>query len=140
MTNVLLKALPAGLTDVIMVGLLILFGSVFGVSAEEISITATLLLAIVGLQILFELSKPMNIFRWIVWFGMLIGLLICVLFMGELFGINQVTLKSGLLLLVFAFATMPVFNHLCRFVKKAEDFFIRINEKKKKRKADKYGQ
>ena len=140
LTNVLLKALPAGLTDVIMVGLLILFGSVFGVSAEEISITATLLLAIVGLQILFELSKPMNIFRWIVWFGMLIGLLICVLFMGELFGINQVTLKSGLLLLVFAFATMPVFNHLCRFVKKAEDFFIRINEKKKKRKADKYGQ
>ncbi len=140
LTNVLLKALPAGLTDVIMVGLLILFGSVFGVSSEEISITATLLLAIVGLQILFELSKPMNIFRWIVWFGMLFGLLICVLFMGELFGINQVTLKSGLLLLVFAFATMPVFNHLCQFIRKAEAFFIRMNEKKKKRKADKYGQ
>lgn len=140
LTNVLLKALPAGLTDVIMVGLLILFGSVFGVSSEEISITATLLLAIVGLQILFELSKPMNIFRWIVWFGMLFGLLICVLFMGELFGINQVTLKSGLLLLVFAFATMPVFNHLCQFIRKAEAFFIHMNEKKKKRKADKYGQ
>lgn len=140
LTNVLLKALPAGLTDVIMVGLLILFGSVFGVSSEEISITATLLLAIVGLQILFELSKPMNIFRWIVWFGMLFGLLICVLFMGELFGINQVTLKSGLLLLVFAFATMPVFNYLCQFIRKAEAFFIRMNEKKKKRKADKYGQ
>ncbi|WP_461811124.1 cation-translocating P-type ATPase [Faecalimonas sp.] len=140
LTNVLLKALPAGLTDVIMVGLLILFGSVFGVSSEEISITATLLLAIVGLQILFELSKPMNIFRWVVWFGMLFGLLICVLFMGELFGINQITLKSGLLLLVFAFATMPVFNHLCQFIRKAEEFFIRINEKKKKRKAEKYGQ
>ena len=140
LTNVLLKALPAGLTDVIMVGLLILFGNVFKVSSEEISITATLLLAIVGLQILFELSKPMNIFRWVVWSGMMIGLLICVLFMGELFGISQVTMKSGLLLLVFAFATMPVFNHLCQFIRRAEEFFIRINEKKKKRKADKYGQ
>ena len=140
LTNVLLKALPAGLTDVIMVGLLILFGNVFKVSSEEISITATLLLAIVGLQILFELSKPMNIFRWVVWIGMMIGLLICVLFMGELFGISQVTMKSGLLLLVFAFATMPVFNHLCQFIRRAEEFFIRINEKKKKRKADKYGQ
>lgn len=140
LTNVLLKALPAGLTDVIMVGLLILFGNVFKVSSEEISITATLLLAIVGLQILFELSKPMNIFRWVVWIGMMIGLLICVLFMGELFGISQVTVKSGLLLLVFAFATMPVFNHLCQFIRRAEEFFIRINEKKKKRKADKYGQ
>ena len=140
LTNVLLKALPAGLTDVIMVGLLILFGNVFKVSSEEISITATLLLAIVGLQILFELSKPMNIFRWVVWSGMMIGLLICVLFMGELFGISQVTVKSGLLLLVFAFATMPVFNHLCQFIRRAEEFFIRINEKKKKRKADKYGQ
>ena len=70
---------------------------------------------------------------------MMIGLLICVLFMGELFGISQVTMKSGLLLLVFAFATMPVFNHLCQFIRRAEDF-IRINEKKKKRKADKYGQ
>ena len=140
LTNVLLKALPAGLTDVIMVGLLILFGNVFKVSSEEMSITATLLLAIVGLQILFELSKPMNIFRWVVWIGMMIGLLICVLFMGELFGISQVTVKSGLLLLVFAFATMPVFNHLCQFIRRAEEFFIRINEKKKKRKADKYGQ
>lgn len=133
LTNVFLKALPAGLTDVIMVGLLVAFGRVFGVSSEEISITATLLLAIVGLQILLELSKPMNIFRWVVWFGMLAGLLICVIFMGSLFGIDQVTVKSGLLLLVFAFATIPVFNQLSTIVKRIEVFFEAQHLKHKKR-------
>lgn len=136
LTNVSLKALPAGLTDVIMVGLLVVFGRVFGVSAEEISITATLLLAIVGLQILRELSKPMNLFRWVVWFGMLGGLLICVIFMGGLFGVEQITVKSGLLLLVFAFATIPVFNQLSLTVKRAEVFFqaMYLRHKKKGKK------
>lgn len=133
LTNVLLKALPAGLTDVIVVGMLVLFGHVFRVSSEEISVTATLLLAIVGLQILLELSKPMNIFRWAVWFGMLAGLLICVIFMGGLFGIDRITIKSGLLLLVFAFATIPVFNHLSDFIKKAEVFFVEMHLKHKRK-------
>lgn len=132
LTNVFLKALPAGLTDVIIVGLLILYGHVFEVSSEEISITATLLLAIVGLQILMQLSKPMNVFRWVVWFGMLAGLLVCVIFMGELFGVEQITLKSGLLLLVFAFATIPVFNQLSNIIRRVEIFFETLHLKHKK--------
>ena len=66
LTNVLLKALPAGLTDVLIVGFLTVFGQTFGMSNEEISTAATLLLAIVGLMILFKISTPMNVFRWIV--------------------------------------------------------------------------
>lgn len=133
LTNVFLKALPAGLTDVVMVGMLVLFGYVFRVSAEEISVTATLLLAIVGLQILLKLSKPMNVFRWIVWFGMLAGLLICVIFMGNFFGIEQVTAKSGLLLVVFAFATIPIFNQLSDIIKRVEIFFEEMHLKHKRR-------
>ena len=79
LTNVLLKALPAGLTDVLIVGFLTVFGQTFGMSNEEISTAATLLLAIVGLMILFKISKPMNVFRWIVWSAMVAGLLFCCL-------------------------------------------------------------
>ncbi len=129
LTNVFLKALPAGLTDVIMVGLLVLFGGVFGVSFQEISVTATLLLAIVGMEILFELSKPMNIFRWIVWFGMLAGLFVCVVFMGGLFGIADITIRSILLLIVFAAATIPVFTCLSKGIRRMEIFFVEMRLK-----------
>lgn len=133
LTNVLLKALPAGLTDVIMVGMLMLFGIVFGVSSEEISVTATLLLAIVGLQILFQLSKPMNTFRWVVWCGMLVGLLISAIFAGGWFGLEEITLKSVLLLIVFAVATLPVFTQLVKIVEKIELFFEQYHMKRKRK-------
>lgn len=130
LTNVFLKALPAGLTDVVMVGMLMVFGIVFGVSSEEISVTATLLLAIVGLQILFQLSKPMNAFRWVVWCGMLAGLLLSAVFAGQWFGVEEVTLKSGLLLVIFAIATLPVFTQLVRLVERIERLFEQHHQKR----------
>ncbi len=110
LTNVFLKALPAGLTDVVMVGMLVIYGEVFGVSQEEISVTATLLLAIVGLQILMQLSKPMNVFRWIVWGGMSAGLLLSAIFMGGWFGIEEVTINVGLQILMQLSKPMNVFR------------------------------
>ena len=60
--NILLTALPAGLTDFLIVSFLSLFGIAFGLTSEEISTTATFLLAIVGFMILFKISHPMNKF------------------------------------------------------------------------------
>ena len=54
LSNVLLKALPGGLTDVIAVGALVLFGQVFEVEAEDIATAATALLAVVGFMLLFQ--------------------------------------------------------------------------------------
>ena len=133
LTNVFLKALPAGLTDVVMVGMLVLFGIVFGVSSEEISVTATLLLAIVGLQILYQLSKPMNPFRRIVWYGMLAGLLISAIFAGGWFGLEEITFKSVLLLIIFAIATLPIFTQLVKIVEKIELFFEQYHMKRKRK-------
>ena len=130
--NVFFKALPAGLTDVIMVGILMLFGKIFKVSSEEISVTSTLLLAVVGLQILHKLSKPMNKFRWIVWYGMAAGLIICSLFLGDLFGIRTITLESAMLLLVFSLATIPIFTYLTYLVKKLEKVYGKKRKKRKK--------
>ena len=39
-------------------------------------------------MILFKISKPMNVFRWIVWSAMVAGLLFCVIFLKNLFGIG----------------------------------------------------
>lgn len=130
LTNVLLKALPAGLTDVLIVGFLTIFGQTFGLSNEEISTAATLLLAIVGLMILFKISKPMNVFRWIVWGGMVAGLLFCVIFLKDLFGIGVMTRKCCMTLIIFAIATEPLLRYISQIVAGARKRVLRKYEKR----------
>ena len=83
LTNVFLKALPAGLTDVLAVGALVVFGQTFGVASKDISTAATMLLAIVGFMILYRICQPMNALRMIVWIGCVIGLLGCSIFLPQ---------------------------------------------------------
>ena len=130
LTNVLLKALPAGLTDVLIVGFLTVFGQTFGMSNEEISTAATLLLAIVGLMILFKISKPMNVFRWIVWSSMVAGLLFCVIFLKNLFGIGVMTQKCCMTLIVFAVATEPLLRYISQIVAGIRKRVLRRREKR----------
>ena len=130
LTNVLLKALPAGLTDVLIVGFLTVFGQTFGMSNEEISTAATLLLAIVGLMILFKISKPMNVFRWIVWSAMVAGLLFCVIFLKNLFGIGVMTRKCCMTLIVFAVATEPLLRYISQIVAGIRKRVLRRRDKR----------
>ena len=130
LTNVLLKALPAGLTDVLIVGFLTVFGQTFGMSNEEISTAATILLAIVGLMILFKISKPMNVFRWIVWSAMVAGLLFCVIFLKNLFGIGVMTRKCCMTLIVFAVATEPLLRYISQIVTGIRKRVLRRREKR----------
>ena len=130
LTNVLLKALPAGLTDVLIVGFLTVFGQTFGMSNEEISTAATLLLAIVGMMILFKISKPMNVFRWIVWSAMVAGLLFCVIFLKNLFGIGVMTRKCCMTLIVFAVATEPLLRYISQIVAGIRKRMLRRREKR----------
>lgn len=130
LTNVLLKALPTGLTDVLIVGFLTVFGQTFGMSNEEISTAATLLLAIVGLMILFKISKPMNVFRWIVWSAMVAGLLFCVIFLKNLFGIGVMTRKCCMTLIVFAVATEPLLRYISQIVAGIRKRVLRRREKR----------
>ena len=111
LTNVLIKALPAGITDFLVVGALVVFGQTFGVNAKDISTACTMLLAIVGFMILYNISKPMNILRWCVWAGSMIGLLACSIFLGNLFAIGSMSTRCIMLFVVFAIITEPVLRY-----------------------------
>ncbi|MGM9604095.1 MAG: HAD-IC family P-type ATPase, partial [Faecousia sp.] len=84
--NVLLKALPAGLTDFLVVGALVVFGSVFDVNEADISTACTMLLAIVGFMILCHISRPLNPMRWSILGSCIVGLLVCSILLGDIFG------------------------------------------------------
>ena len=123
LTNVFLKALPAGLTDVLAVGALVVFGRTFGVNSTDISTAATMLLAIVGFMILFKICQPMNILRTVVWFASIIGLLACSIFLPDLFAITGMSAECIMLFVVFSIATEPVLRYLTLLVGSLRNFY-----------------
>ncbi|MCI8639498.1 MAG: cation-translocating P-type ATPase [Coprococcus sp.] len=126
LTNVLLKALPAGLTDVLAVGALVVFGRTFGVEPSAISTAATMLLAIVGFMILYRMCQPMNILRRGVWIGCIIGMLGCSIFLPKLFAIRGMSRECVMLFVVFSIATEPLYRYITRLVEKLRELYIRF--------------
>ena len=116
MTNVLLKALPAGLTDFLAVSSLVLFCQEFGVNEGDISTSCTILVAIVGFMILYQIAKPMTIGHRVLMVGMVAGWLFCMIFVSHLFAIRDISMQCMMLTAVFAIATEPVLRYLSKFV------------------------
>lgn len=130
LTNVFLKALPAALTDVLAVGVLVIFGRTFGVSSADISTAATMLLSIVGFMILYTISAPMNVLRSVILGGCIVGLLFCSIFLNDLFAITGMTTKCVMLFVVFAIATEPVLRYLTWLIGKLRFYYKRLRGQK----------
>lgn len=126
LTNVVLKALPAAVTDALAVGALVIFGRTFGVNSTDISTAATMLLAIVGFMILYKISAPMNKFRTVILAGCIAGLLFCSIFLNDLFAITGMTTECVMLFVVFAIATEPVLRYLTLLVGKLRFYYLRL--------------
>ena len=112
MTNVLLRALPAGLTDFIVVSGLVLFCWEFGVDTDCLSTSCTILVAIVGFMILYRIAQPMNKAHIIMMIGVIAGWLYCMLFISHLFAITGISKQCAMLMVVFAIITEPVLRYL----------------------------
>ena len=124
--NVFLRALPAGLTDLIAVGAIVWCGKVFGLSSAEVATAATMLLCMIGFMVLFKISEPMNKYRAIVLVGSLIALLICGIFFNDLFALSGMSASCILLFIMFSFASESMFRWLTLLVKKMKNFkFVR---------------
>lgn len=139
MANVMLKALPAGLTDVLSVGALVICGQVFNLPSEDIATAGTMLLAVVGFMIIIKISHPFNKMKYGVLLINIVGLLFCGLFLGRLFAIESISNICFLLMVVFAFAAESMFRYLTLFVEKLSSFFgDEKNRRKIRRKIRKY--
>lgn len=126
LTNVLLKALPAAITDALAVGALVIFGRTFDVSSTDISTAATMLLAIVGFMILYKISAPMNKFHAAILSGCVLGLIFCSIFLNNLFAITGMTTECVMLFVVFAIATEPVLRYLTILVSRLRYHYLRF--------------
>ncbi|MCR4782859.1 MAG: cation-translocating P-type ATPase [Lachnospiraceae bacterium] len=112
MRKVLIKSLPAALTDFFAIAFLVEFGRVFNVNSTDISVAATFLLAIVGFIILLNIATPLNIYRGVVIVGCMIGLAVTAYYLNSLFEINVISQRCFMLFTLFAIATEPFMRYL----------------------------
>lgn len=133
LSNVLFKALPGGLTDFIVISGLYLFCVQFGVNETDLSTACTIVLAIVGMMVLYQIASPMTRFHWLLWFAMGAGLVYSMIFMRNIFGITSISKNCMMLLLIFAIITEPTFRYLSLWMRKLSDFCAnRMTRAKKK--------
>lgn len=129
--NIILKALPGGLTDVIAVVAMVTFGTVFEVSSEEIATASTVLLSVVGMMVLYNISKPMDVIKWGILALCAIGLISGFTLFSRIFGISDLSLKSALLCIDFAIVTECFLRYLTLIINGINSLFTGENKKKR---------
>ncbi len=134
--NVLLRAFPAGLTDVLAVGALVVCGEVFKLPGGDIATAATMLLSVVGFMILIKISQPMTPMKYAILGVNVVGLVFCGIFLKQLFALSAMSRICVLLMIVFAFAAESLFRNLTWLTENASVRLTRlIDERKTEREA-----
>ena len=131
LTNVMLKALPGGLTDVIAISALVVCGAVFSIPEESIGTIATMVLAVVGFMILFKISEPLNTMKYVVIGINVAGFVLCVYFLKDLFALTNLSSICILLMIVFGFAAESLFRNLTVLEEKLREGYKRRIKKKR---------
>lgn len=114
--NILFKAFPGGLVGTIIVAAMVVFGTIFDAGTSDISSASTILLAIIGLMVLLNISKPMDKYKWAIWGFCALGLATSILFLKDLFGItDDMSIQGTLLCLNFMLISEVVLRYLTKF-------------------------
>ncbi|MBO5891772.1 MAG: HAD-IC family P-type ATPase [Oscillospiraceae bacterium] len=132
--GVLRRALPGGLTNIYVVLMAQAFMAVFGMDVKEIYPVCAAILGIVGLLVLYQTSKPFDVFRCVIWFAMAICLAVCFLFMPGFFELHVNGWRTGLVMLVLILMTPTVFFALQRFCDWCDKIIVALIRKARKRK------
>ncbi len=113
--NTLFKAIPGAITDTIIVAAMVTFGMIFNATENDISTASTILLSIIGIMVLFNISKPMNKYKWGIWTFCTLGLILSILFFKDLFGItDKMSIQGTLLCINFALISEVFFRYLTK--------------------------
>ncbi len=131
LSNVLFKALPGGLTDFLVVGMLYVFCAEFKVHATDVSTASTIVLAIVGLMILYQIASPMTKYHWCLWFCMAAGLVYCMVFVSKVFAITSISKQCMMLLVIFAIITEPTFRYLSSGIRRLSAWHLDRKQRQK---------
>lgn len=108
MPNVLRRALPGGLANIILMIFIELFTMAFDFERVTLSTLATVIMGEVGLLVLYYISRPLDWKRWTLLGTMSVAFVVAVLGFGSMFELTPLDFQSGLVIVVFLMLTPSV--------------------------------
>ncbi len=110
MANVIYRALPSALSDLLLSIGVVLFYIVFDLSGDELSTICTLVVAVVGLLMVHRTCKPYNALRRLLMAACVVSFAVCILFLQPIFSLDLAALSHGgwLVLIVFVLLAFEV--------------------------------
>lgn len=108
MQNVLRRALPGGLTNIVLLVGVKLFTIAFSFERNILSTISTVLIGTVGLLVIYYVAKPLNWKRIVLIGSMSLLLIVSFIRYGDFFQLTPLDLKAVLVLVVFLALTPSV--------------------------------
>ena len=108
MANVLRRALPGGLANIMLMIFIELFTVAFAFERVTLSTLATVIMGEVGLLVLYYISKPLDWKRGSLLAAMSAAFAVAVLWFGELFELTPLDFQAALVIVVFLMLTPSV--------------------------------
>lgn len=121
MLKVVGKSLPAALTVVYNVVLIVLFREQFSIDNDLTTTLIVIMTGTTGFIFLYRLSRPFNKFRGTLFTFLILLFTYIVMFQNEFFDLSQVKFNTVILYIVFAFSSMWIFDKLNRMT----DFILK---------------
>jgi len=132
--GVLRRAFPGGLTNIFVVLMAQAFMAAFSLPLEEVSTVCAAILAVVGMMVLFQVSKPMDGFRKIVWWAMALALVVCFTLLGELFTLRAGSTGAKLVMVTLLIMTPTAFFAIQRLFDWGDKMYLFVRKKYFKKK------
>lgn len=134
--NILFKAVPGGIVDTFIVAAMVVFATIFGASSSDISTASTILLAMVGMMVLYNISKPMDKIKWGIWILSLICIVLSFIFFKDLFSLAEsMSIQGTLLCINFVLISEVCFRYLTALFEFTRRMVLKFRAWLKKRNA-----
>ncbi len=129
--GVLRRAFPGGLTNIFVVLMAQIFIAAFALPAEQTSTICAAVLGVVGLQVLFQVCKPFDFFRKLLWVAMGAAMVFCFTALAPFFELQAAGKESLLILTALLIMTPTVFFAVQRLFDWGDRIYLQIRNRKK---------
>ena len=131
-SNILKRAMPGGLTDVALVALMVIMGAIFNLNETDVSTACAVLIATVGLLMVWRVAKPIDWYKKACFIACLIGLVFCYIFLNDFFGMTRISIQAAVILLALMGASYTVLQQMHKFVdwlwREGKKFITRVRD------------
>ena len=132
MMGAMRRAFPGGLTNIFVVVTAMAYMVMFQLPASDVSTIAAAILSVVGILVLYQICKPMDIWRWIVCGAMTALLIVCFTTLKSTFSLHLETNQGKLLMMTLLIMTPTVFFFFQRVFDTGDWLANKLRRKKNK--------